>query len=348
MKYGNLALIALALVLAAAPVMAVETSGESSEISPVFMRGDMPALDEGVNLDEWNEASRFGTSYSQFDLNRRLAVGLQADPEDGDVETVTANEEDDDAMAMENRKNPGRALLLSAIMPGAGELYAGKTWRAAGFFALEMAAWVGAIYYAQQGEDKETEYEKYADQHYHENYYRSVEYAAALDATIGDAWDEEDGQGAWEALDWQDKLGYLPDNFTHDLPQERNQQYYENIGKYMTQFGYGWEDYIGIDADGNLIRNTDEINGQAAGWGYIWAGSSPLANEYIDMRDESNQLLDRSATFFAVIMVNHVASALHAGFTVRAMNEDAKVEPAMGMIRHNDERVTTAGLRIRF
>ncbi len=339
MKYGNLALIALALVLAAAPVMAVETSGESSEISPVFMRGEMPALDEGVNLDEWNEASRFGTSYSQFDLNRRLAVGLQADPEDGDVETVTADEEEEDLMAMENKKNPGRALLLSAIMPGAGELYAGKTWRAAGFFALEMAAWVGAIYYAQQGEDKETEYEKYADQHYRENIYRSVEYAAAVDATIGDPFDGE--QSEWEGLEWQDKLGYLPDNFTHDLPQERNQQYYENIGKYMTQFGYGWEDYING-------RNVDDILLDAEGFGYEWRASSPLADAYIDMRDESNKLLDRSANFFAVIMVNHVASALHAGFTVRAMNEDAKVEPELGMIRHNDERVTTAGLRIRF
>ena len=52
-------------------------------------------------------------------------------------------------------------------------------------------------------------------------------------------------------MEWQDKLDYLPSaGFTHELPSEsdRNnssddQQYYEMIGKYIGQFGVGWDSH---------------------------------------------------------------------------------------------------------
>ena len=340
MKYVQAMVLMLSLLMVTSPVLA--NVADSAEQSPVFVQGERVLPDADIDLDEWNNGSRIESSYRNFDLNRRLAVGLQADQEEeGDVETVTP-EGEEEVMAGVDKKNPGRALLLSAILPGAGELYAGKHWRAAGFFALELASWVGAVYYAQQGQDKEDEFEAFADAFYRENYYRYIEYNAAIDPSYGTS--EEgypDPQDAWETLDWQEKLKYLPGNFTHDLPTERNQQYYENIGKYLTQFGYGWEDYI-------AGRDEEAIAAEAASWGYEWDGDSPYVNEYIDMRDESNKLLDRSATFFAVIMVNHVASALHAGFTVRAMNKKAEVEPEVGTIWHNNEYVQTAGIRVRF
>jgi len=347
MKYGNLALLGMLMALIAAPSFATSNVAETSEVSPVFVQTELPTLDTEMDLDAWNDAT-MNSSYSQFDLNRRLAMGLDQDPDDGDVETVTAGDEDA-ALMQADKKNPGRALLLSAIMPGAGEMYAGKTWRAAGFFALEMASWVGAIYYAQAGNDKESEYETFGDKWYSENVYRQIEFEAARNEIDSKAWtvlDQDEIElpqdelwEIWSDMGWNDKIGYLPGNFTHELPDERTQQYYENIGKYMTQFGYGWKDFYG---------SVPDVYIYAIEVGYEWAGISAKANRYIDMRDESNQLLDRSAVFFSVIMVNHVVSAMHAGFTVRAMNKEAEVAPAMGSIWHNDERVTTAGLRFRF
>lgn len=335
-----LAILTVMIAALAAPTFASVDVDTPATESPLFVEKAV-GLEDEVDADEFSSATMLPSSYSTFDLNRRLGFGLQADPDDGDVESVSAG--DDDAMMDgEIQKNPGRALLLSAILPGAGELYAGKPWRAAGFFALELASWVGAVYYAQQGEDKEVEYETFADNHYREDIYRTVEYQAAVDPNAnpnGEGYD--DTQAAWERERWQDKLRYLPGNFTHELVLDRDQSWYENVGKYLTQFGYGWEDYV----DG---RPAQEIVTQAQTWGYIWSGESPLVREYIDMRDESNQLLDRSATFFSVIMVNHVVSALHAGFTVRAMNQDLEVEPEARRILHNDELVHTAGVRIRF
>lgn len=343
MKYGNLALLGMLALMIAVPGFASGTTAETSDVSPVFVQTEREALDAELDLDAWNDAT-LNSSYSQFDMNRRLAMGLQQDPDDEDeVETVTAG--DEDAMMTDGiKKNPGRALLLSAIMPGAGELYAGKPLRAAGFFAVEMACWVGAIYYAQQGNDKETEYEKYADKWYHEPVYRAVEFAAAQDASVGPSGAFNGTESEWENQNWQAKLQYLPTNFTHELPDERTQQYYENVGKYMTQFGYGWDDWLqtqGTGTEQDAIAYATTVN-------YIWKGTSRKANLYIDMRDESNNLLDRSATFFSVIMVNHVVSALHAGFTVRSMNKELEVEPEVGSLWHNDELVTTAGVRFRF
>ncbi|MBS1262720.1 MAG: hypothetical protein MAG453_02083 [Calditrichaeota bacterium] len=344
MKWIPITMVALLGLSPALPAAAVDTPPGDDPRSLVFIDRERALPDEGVDMDAWREATPIGSSYRQFDLGRRLAIGLQGDPEGGDVETVTPGEEESAADSIE-KKNPGRALLLSAIMPGAGELYAGKTWRAAGFFALEIASWVGAVYYAQAGDDKEKEYENFAEKHYKPSYYRSVEYAAADDPNHGNLGRYEEGPDAWETLPWQDKIQYLPENFTHELPTEHNQQYYENIGKYLTQFGYGWDDYINGRTDQQIVSDAQAMGYK---WGSNGQASSARVLRYIDMRDESNQLLDRSATFFAVIMVNHVVSALHAGFTVRAMNKAAEVEPQAGRILHNDELVQTVGFRIRF
>ncbi len=333
MKYKNAVLITvLALLLTASAWAGTDTATELSKRSPVFLQTENEPLDEATQ-EQWNSATPLPTSRSSFELSSRLAYAMQTDDE-GNVDPV--NEDDAGAASTSSavdKKNPGRALLLSAIMPGAGELYAGKKLRAAFFFAVEMACWYGAITFAQQGQDKESEYEAFADDHWLENVYLQKEYNAATDPSVGNEGAYPHDQAQWENEDWQEKINYLPVNFTHELPDERTQQYYESIGKYLTQFGWAWDDATQVAAEGNP---------------YQWAGTSARVNLYIDMRDESNKLLDRSATFFSVIMVNHVVSALHAGFTVRAMNKSAEVEPQVGQVWHNDQPVAVAGLNFRF
>ena len=52
-------------------------------------------------------------------------------------------------------KSPGRALLYSAMLPGAGEFYAGARKRAVLFFGLEAAAW--GLYFSWNGKGKDIE-----------------------------------------------------------------------------------------------------------------------------------------------------------------------------------------------
>ena len=66
----------------------------------------------------------------------------------------------------ENYKFPGRALLYSGILPGAGELYAGKWKRAVLFAGLEVAAWTMWLNFEGKGDDATSDYEDYGDENW--------------------------------------------------------------------------------------------------------------------------------------------------------------------------------------
>lgn len=59
-------------------------------------------------------------------------------------------------------KNPGIAILMSAVLPGWGELYTGNTARAKGFMAAEAAIWLGYAGFTIQGNLREDDYKQYA------------------------------------------------------------------------------------------------------------------------------------------------------------------------------------------
>lgn len=268
-------------------------------------------------------------SYNQeaFDLTQKFTAFSQG-IEEGDASGVTS-------MGAE-RKSPGKALMLSAIMPGAGELYAGSPLKAILFFGIEVGAWAGVAIYQADGKDKETQFEEYADTHW----------------SKGDYWQ-------WlESLDnWVEPLNtpripypdldedYYPqsvyndfedDNaFTHNLPLTKTQQYYEMIGKYITQFGPGWN-----DADPTAISNGPEI--------FHFTGESQNSKDYMDMRYESNQALDKSAMFFQIVMLNHVASALDAGFTVRAMNKKLDTAFQFAPYQYYDEHIAMGQITVNW
>ena len=86
------------------------------------------------------------------------------------------------------------------------------------------------------------------------------------------------------------KIHYIPDRgFTHELPTEtdRNandsddQQYYEMIGKYIGQFGFGWDEYMG--------QPEFPADDPTTPW---FDGIRQYSIDYMDMRYDSNQLLE--------------------------------------------------------
>ncbi len=246
--------------------------------------------------------------------------------------------------------NPGKALLLSAILPGAGEYYAGSKWRAALFFGIEVAAWSAVIYYYNAGQDKDKEFKEYADEHFDADIYRDVEWARAIGSADSEVYDGTREQ--WEALDWGDRIQFLPDQgFTHKLPtkQERNasasedQQYYEMIGKYINQFGWGWDDVFDPNFPGNY-------RGDDAGTPYYdnLHGVAARSAHYMDMRYDSNQLLDYSAIATQVALLNHVASALDASFIVRGMKRSAEAKLGFRAINFDGKPMAVGGLNVRW
>ena len=259
------------------------------------------------------------------------------------------------SIEIEGKLVPGKALLLSAILPGAGQYYAKSPLMAALFLGIEIGAWAGVAIYHGEGMDKEDEFMAYADAHWiyggpgvpgdeYDSYFQYEYWAANIWGRDGDSGTQDDnwlgGEDEWYNKPWEDKLQYLPsDGFTHELdPNDKDQQYYEMIGKYG-QFATGWEDYDeDYPFDGWRANST----------------ITPMRDNYLTLRKESNDALDMSKNFTMVVLTNHLLSALHAGFTVSLHNkklaQEQTIEGAFNVMpkKYNDEFVAMGGLTIKF
>ncbi|MEE9161459.1 MAG: DUF5683 domain-containing protein, partial [Candidatus Neomarinimicrobiota bacterium] len=226
-------------------------------------------------------------------------------------------------------KYPGRATLMSLVVPGAGQLYARRIWKTVLFLGIEAAAISAWSSYSQQGADQTEVFEQFADDHWD---FRLWLTTASLYQT--GQWGEGDGQ-VYVGPDGTHHLEFFvdmdedgrpeifgntsdnaqrifqilasPDTLAH-LHIKKNGEYYENIGKY-NQFFSGWDD---ADPFTSLIEERD---------------SGPIAisvnrSNYLGQRTEANRLKSVVGYAVSALMFNHVISAMDAIFTASRWNRE--------------------------
>ncbi|MFO7652524.1 MAG: hypothetical protein R6X25_01765 [Candidatus Krumholzibacteriia bacterium] len=121
-------------------------------------------------------------------------------------------------------------IVMSAVLPGAGEVYLGhkRGWL---MMAADLAAWYGVHHYNQEGEDTRDEYYAFADAHWSEDKFKAAYNVLADDEYIA-------GYGLeYYAVDNQTGL---PPLFI--AKEDDRREYYENLGKW-DQFVFGWDDF---------------------------------------------------------------------------------------------------------
>ena len=257
---------------------------------------------------------------------------------------------------MTGKKSIGKGVMFSLVIPGAGQLYGGQWWRALPWFAIEVAGWAMFAKYHGDGQDKTEEFEAFAGprdtpNNFNANVYLLREYQiAAQNPTTPFTQD----LSTWKTLPWdgtQGRQSYVEyaTGYGHDVLTDDIQQFFEMIGKYINQFGYGWDD----THDPALDPNSESLDPA------LWAvsgddpatltfdGDSPLFYQYRDMRGEANDLLDKGNIAMEVVLVNHVLSALDAAFTVRSYNK--KIEQSgMGELKFKYDIKSVDGATARF
>jgi hypothetical protein len=122
-------------------------------------------------------------------------------------------------------RKPGVAFLMSAILPGAGQLYNGDH-RGYLYLGIEAAAWFARLSYLDAGNKKENEFEAYADRHWGLSIYRDS--AGSLGSN-------------WSAAN---------DSLIVWFRGNDSQQYYEEVGKY-DKYRSGWDDFASTYDPGN-------------------------------------------------------------------------------------------------
>ncbi len=284
-----------------------------------------------------------------------------------DAQTETTSMESE-AMPVDGpqKKNVGKGVMFSLVIPGAGQLYGGSWLTAIPWFAIEVAGWAMFASYHGQGTDKTDEFEAYAGNregpnNFNHRAYMWREYWVAQDSSRNGLRPEFNGTfDEWLALPWtsngnDDRYRHLPAPFTHDVLTDDEQQFYEMIGKYLLQFGWGWRDTYSGGAGG--VPN--DTSAWASTLGGIRAdnpattafdGDSPMFFAYRDMRADANDLLEKGNIAMEVVLANHVLSALHAAFLIRGQNRriEQASTPTLGDVRLRYDAKPIAGSMTRF
>ncbi len=200
------------------------------------------------------------------------------------AEEDTLYEEDEEYI---DYKSPKKAFFLSAILPGSGQIYNNTYLKAAAFLAVEASAWAMYLKYDKKGTDLDNEFRAYADQHWSEGEY--WDYIAKFS---GQPRSDVEALRAWEHS-----------HFSHGLHREKDQQYYEMIGKY-DQFNYGWDD--------SEVGLLDE------GWNTALRSKNRL--DYEDQRNDSNKAFKTATLMSTFAIANHLISGLEAAWYASAYN----------------------------
>ena len=243
--------------------------------APLVKSGDTPSVQQ-----YFAQVKNDGMVYNQS--NDKL------DP----VPSFDVRGERNEELIQGKRKSVQKAFLYSLIVPGAGQFYNGSKIKSLLFLGLEAASWAGHISYHNKGNDQTAEFELFAD-----NYWAESRYGDYLEMN----WDVRDDDSIYK-YPGDTTSGYL---FTHHLPDDKTQQYYEMIGKY-DQFVFGWEDVDPLGAPDPEAHKTQ---------------GSTQRNTYEDMRHEANKMYSRATTSLIVMMSNHLISALEAAWSAQRYNK---------------------------
>lgn len=292
MRRALVVIFALALVGRAEGLLAGVRGGPSDEPRSVITRGALPdLLPSGLTTYASSRGARDAAPAAPVEATPAGGLAYA-----GGRSSYLARADGDDNASSGKRCVP---VLLSLVVPGAGEIYMGYYVRGAVLVAAEITAWTGYAYYHNKGLDSRAEYEKFADDHW--DYGKWVDdHALWRDPDYTDV-DPKDfaaldsiGRNYWD--------GWPPYHTWHSKEEEK-QNYYENIGKY-DWFISGWEDW-------DAVTQPRE---------------SALRTTYRSMRKQSNDELDKATGFIYLSVAARVFSLVETLLLTRYEDSDSGKE----------------------
>ena len=242
-------------------------------------------------------------------------------------------------------KSPRKALFMSLVLPGTGQLYVGGATftnvRGGVYLALEAALWGGWYYYSvHKYNDQVSKYKKFAKKNFsigtYEQKMHDVFYAL-------DGAEEEDafrlrylnsrevycesiyGKATSNGCYTSDKAFYNDANHTNRFTSGKTLgedlekiklydagDFYQQISR--EQYVLGW-----IDVENETLPSDLDLDDPNAE--FVKLGESSAQKKYRSMRSKANDYADLQAWFFGGIILNHLVSALDAALTANAHNK---------------------------
>lgn len=216
-------------------------------------------------------------------------------------------------------KSPILAGALSALIPGAGEIYNGDYLKAALFLAVEGVTIYLNNHYNKKGDEQTIFFQNFADEHWSVVRYAEWlnQWASALGGTANISINPDISLKPWQRVNWEqlNQAERTVKEFSHTLYPYGHQQYYEMIGKYP-QYSQGWDDSkfaLGIySVAGEYYYDTK-------GKFIYYSGLRGKANDYYNIADKA----------LIVTITNHIISMIDAIVSANRYNSRVKVEMSL-------------------
>ncbi|WP_457651315.1 hypothetical protein [Rhodocaloribacter sp.] len=267
------------------------------------------------------------------------------------------------------RRSVPLAFALSAVLPGAGQVYNRQWVKALVGISVEAALITGYAVWRGQGLDEERAYQAFANAQWDPAKYASwlndyqvflnqqfnagistvdIAVPSGIDFTNPGSWSSADRQvvdAFFSQIRSVERRVFHPETgaaFSHQLPNFGDQQYYELIGKYF-QFAPGWRDYpVWVDAEGNFTVAIDpEMTGPN--------GEKPNVSEtffaYAEDTAHANDLLRRASRLSLLFIVNHLVAGIDAAISSKLHNE--RIATSFGLT-YNPNGAPQPAASIRF
>lgn len=230
------------------------------------------------------------------------------------------------------------AFVLSAAIPGTGQIY-NKQWIKSGIFlGLEGFVIGTQISYNRTGTRLENELEVRANQ-----LFSAVKYAEWLNSYTGNkgarititeaarkinfansanwsATEKAEVRTLFDAIRAaEEKSVHLKTDaaFSHKLPYFGEQQYYELMGKYF-QYAPGWSDYNGANDPEAEDASGKKIN------------ASPYFLKHATDQAEAQSYLRKASRLSTALIFNHVLAAFDAALSAKLHNNRLQTGLAIG------------------
>lgn len=247
------------------------------------------------------------------------------------------------------KKSAGRAMLMSAVFPGAGQFYVSNRNITAYIFpVIEIGLWYAFYRYDKKGDDVTRDFQKFADTYY----------------------DRKKQDRVQEHLSSQ----YANDMYNEKhfrLDAGNTQHYYEDIGKY-DRYIFGWDDwydkYVLDSGQNNLTVYWMFIGDDTGNPNDIrWVGNKPIDSpdmqgydtpyserraEYIRMRHTAEDNYSKKRTMNFLILLNHAVSVFDANRVTRNYNREymktTSFTPQIKTAVINNELTPMLGFNLQF
>lgn len=221
-----------------------------------------------------------------------------------------------------NEKSPVLAGTLSALVPGAGEIYTGNYLKGALFVAVEGVTLYLNYLYTKKGNDQTVYFQNFADEHWSVVRYAEWlnQWASALGGSANIHISPDQNLKPWYRINW-DELNQAERSikeFSHTLYPYGHQQYYEMIGKYP-QFSQGWDD-------------SKFAMGQYSVAGEYYYDTKGKFIYYSELRGKANDYYNIADKALIVTITNHILSMIDAIISANRYNSKIKVNMSLERI----------------